>query len=294
VYCESRSPTTCARVARWSRRRAGGRVVQIGFQRRHSEAIRQAARYVADGNAGRIVSAAAQIHYAVQLADPAPCRRPLARLGAVVRPARSCRTARRSATSTGVSRRRTATATSSTGASTDRRHPGRARLDARAASWRPAGSTGLQGRITTPDLLTRTSSSSAARSSGRTASTARRVHARDEHRHVLLRREGDGIPRRQPLVVIRGRRAPSGASSSEERRAGRARGRVGRGHAPRAELSCPPADAYRSTATVQLAMIAYESAVAWTGTPMPRGDGQPAGAALLSARYAALGTPWKG
>ena len=52
--------------------KASGRVVQIGFQRRQSEAIRQARQYVAEGHAGRIVTAAAQIHYPLQLADPTP------------------------------------------------------------------------------------------------------------------------------------------------------------------------------------------------------------------------------
>ena len=52
--------------------KASGRVIQVGFQRRHSAAIRQAARYVADGSAGRIVSVAAQIHYPAELKDPKP------------------------------------------------------------------------------------------------------------------------------------------------------------------------------------------------------------------------------
>jgi predicted dehydrogenase len=52
--------------------KASGRVVQIGFQRRHSEAIRQAKAYIAEGRAGRIVSVAAHIHYPVQLQDPTP------------------------------------------------------------------------------------------------------------------------------------------------------------------------------------------------------------------------------
>ena len=56
--------------------KASGRVVQIGFQRRHSDAIQRAARYVADGHAGRIVSAAAQIHYAAELVDPTPVAPP--------------------------------------------------------------------------------------------------------------------------------------------------------------------------------------------------------------------------
>ena len=52
--------------------KASGRVVQVGFQRRQSEAIRRARQYIADGHAGRIVSAAAQIHYPAELADPTP------------------------------------------------------------------------------------------------------------------------------------------------------------------------------------------------------------------------------
>jgi predicted dehydrogenase len=49
-------------------------LVQVGFQRRQSEAIRQAARYIGEGGPGRIVTAAAQIHYAAnaQLKDPTP------------------------------------------------------------------------------------------------------------------------------------------------------------------------------------------------------------------------------
>ena len=73
VYCEKplaydvREGRAMVEAAKQSRR-----VVQIGFQRRQSEAIRGAARYIADGSAGRIVSVAAQIHYPVELADPKP------------------------------------------------------------------------------------------------------------------------------------------------------------------------------------------------------------------------------
>jgi predicted dehydrogenase len=52
--------------------KASGRVAQIGFQRRQSEAVRQARQYIADGHAGKIVSAAAQIHYPAELQDPTP------------------------------------------------------------------------------------------------------------------------------------------------------------------------------------------------------------------------------
>jgi predicted dehydrogenase len=46
-----------------------GRIVQIGFQRRQSPAIQQVRRYLQDGNAGRIVQVDAQIHYTAGLKD---------------------------------------------------------------------------------------------------------------------------------------------------------------------------------------------------------------------------------
>jgi predicted dehydrogenase len=73
VYCEKplaydlREGRAMVEAAKTS-----GRVVQIGFQRRQSEAIRRARQYLADGQAGRIVSAAAQINYPAELADPTP------------------------------------------------------------------------------------------------------------------------------------------------------------------------------------------------------------------------------
>jgi predicted dehydrogenase len=47
-------------------------VVQIGFQRRQSEAYRQAAQFIREGNAGRIVQADVQIHYAAATPDANP------------------------------------------------------------------------------------------------------------------------------------------------------------------------------------------------------------------------------
>ena len=47
-------------------------VVQIGFQRRHSPAIRQVREYVQEGNLGRIVQVDAQIHYTVGIRDTTP------------------------------------------------------------------------------------------------------------------------------------------------------------------------------------------------------------------------------
>jgi predicted dehydrogenase len=52
--------------------KASDSVIQVGFQRRQSEAIRQAAHYIGEGGPGRIVTAAAQIHYPAELRDPTP------------------------------------------------------------------------------------------------------------------------------------------------------------------------------------------------------------------------------
>jgi predicted dehydrogenase len=49
-----------------------GRVVQIGFQRRQATAIQQARQYLQDGKAGRIVCVDAQIHYTAGTKDATP------------------------------------------------------------------------------------------------------------------------------------------------------------------------------------------------------------------------------
>jgi predicted dehydrogenase len=46
-----------------------GRIVQVGFQRRQSPAVRQARDYIQGGSAGRIVQVDAQIHYAAEPRD---------------------------------------------------------------------------------------------------------------------------------------------------------------------------------------------------------------------------------
>lgn len=49
-----------------------GRMVQVGFQRRQSAAFQAVRKHVQAGNAGRIVCAEAQIHYTAGTADPRP------------------------------------------------------------------------------------------------------------------------------------------------------------------------------------------------------------------------------
>ncbi|MBN2593242.1 MAG: Gfo/Idh/MocA family oxidoreductase [Sedimentisphaerales bacterium] len=46
-----------------------GRIVQIGFQRRKSKAIQQARQYIQEGNIGKIIQAEAQIHYTAEMRD---------------------------------------------------------------------------------------------------------------------------------------------------------------------------------------------------------------------------------
>ncbi len=49
-----------------------GRIVQIGFQRRQSKAIQQARQYIQRGNIGRIIQVEAQIHYTAGILDTTP------------------------------------------------------------------------------------------------------------------------------------------------------------------------------------------------------------------------------
>ncbi|MCL4192530.1 MAG: Gfo/Idh/MocA family oxidoreductase, partial [Thermoguttaceae bacterium] len=48
------------------------RVVQVGFQRRQSQAFRQAAEFLRSGKAGKVVQVDAQIHYKAGTKDPTP------------------------------------------------------------------------------------------------------------------------------------------------------------------------------------------------------------------------------
>lgn len=49
-----------------------GNIVQIGFQRRQAAGFAEARKHILAGNAGRIISAEAQIHYAAETPDPSP------------------------------------------------------------------------------------------------------------------------------------------------------------------------------------------------------------------------------
>lgn len=49
--------------------RQSGKIVQVGFQRRQSDAVRQAADFIAGGGAGRIIQVDANIHYTAEARD---------------------------------------------------------------------------------------------------------------------------------------------------------------------------------------------------------------------------------
>jgi predicted dehydrogenase len=78
VYCEKPLAYDIregrAMVNAW---RKAGNCVQIGFQRRQSEAFRQAREFIAAGNIGRPVQADVQIHYTAQPLDNSPQAPPL-------------------------------------------------------------------------------------------------------------------------------------------------------------------------------------------------------------------------
>jgi predicted dehydrogenase len=78
VYCEKplaydvREGQAMVKAAKRS-----GRIVQIGFQRRQSKAIRQAKKYIQEGNIGRIIQTEAQIHYTAGIRDTTPQEPPV-------------------------------------------------------------------------------------------------------------------------------------------------------------------------------------------------------------------------
>lgn len=56
--------------------KASGRIVQIGFQRRRGKAYEKVRELIAAGEIGRVIQADAQIHYAANTEDPAPVEPP--------------------------------------------------------------------------------------------------------------------------------------------------------------------------------------------------------------------------
>ncbi|MFN8094742.1 MAG: Gfo/Idh/MocA family oxidoreductase [Vicinamibacteria bacterium] len=277
-----------------------GRVVQIGFQRRHSAAIRQAAQYVADGNAGRIVSVAANIHYPAELKDPKPVAPP---------PSLDwdlwCGPAPKLPYSEQVGHFHWRL-----------EHAyGHGHLVDWGIHWidsirvvlglgmpkaiqAAGGIYGLRGRITTPDVLTAhlefdscpvvwshriygQAEVAPETNIGMTFFGDKETVFLDDSKYVVVPRGKDAVRR-----TVEAKNDAQGEHVGEWIDAVRSRGPV----------SCPPEDAFRSTATVQLAMAALESGgpLEWDAAA-EQVRGNPRAAALLKREYRGPWVhPWKG
>lgn len=73
IYCEKPlAYDVCEGLAMVEAWKKAGNIVQLGFQRRQSDAVQEAKAYIEAGNAGRIVQVDAQIHYTAGTPDPTP------------------------------------------------------------------------------------------------------------------------------------------------------------------------------------------------------------------------------
>jgi len=270
--------------------KASGRVVQVGFQRRQSDAIRQAADYIAGGSPGRIVAVDARIHYSPRLADPTPKDPPPTLdwdfwCGPAPKLPYSDQVGHfnwrlEKAYGNGhlvdwgihwIDAVRTIL-----------------RLDMPHVVQAAGGLYQLKGRITTPDMLT--------------------AHFEFERCPVVWRHRLMGSPEYTPetnigmffygeketLFVNDTRYVVVPAGKDARRRIVEATNDAQRAHVAefldavrtRRPVSCTPEDAYRSTTAVQLAMIALEAGgrVAWDAATEQVRD-NPAAHALLAREY---------
>jgi predicted dehydrogenase len=283
--------------------KAGGRVVQVGFQRRHSEAILKARQYLAEGRAGRIVSVAAQIHYPAQLQDPTPVDPP-----ATLDWDLWCGPAPKLPYSRQVGHFHWRTEEAY----------GNGHLVDWGIHWidairnvlglgmpRAVQSAGglyrLKGRITTPDVLSAhfefdecpvTWTHRIFGQAEVTPETSNGMFFYGEKETVFLTDE------RFVVAPAAHGAALSPPAGTGERRTVEAKNDQQTAHVAewldavrtRGKVSCPPEEAYRSTATVQLAMIALKAGgrVDWDDTSQQVRD-NPKAAALLKREYRA---PW--
>jgi predicted dehydrogenase len=289
--------------------KASGRVVQIGFQRRHSEAIRQAREYIAGGHAGRIVSVAAQIHYPAELVDPTPIDPP-----ATLDWDFWCGPAPKLPYSKQVGHFHWRLEEAY----------GNGHLVDWGIHWIDAirnvlglgmprsvlsagGLYRLKGRITTPDVLTThfefdecpvTWTHRIFGQAEYTPETSIGMFFYGEKETVFLTDE-----RYVVIPAAQGAR-PSPPAGAGERRTVEAKNDQQTAHVAewldavrtRGKVSCPPEEAYRSTATVQLAMVALKAGgcVDWDEASEQVRD-NPKAAALLKREYRAPWVhPWKG
>jgi len=297
VYCEKplaydvREGRAMAEAAK----KHAGRIVQIGFQRRQSKAFQQAQEFIASGEAGRLVQADAQIHYRAGTLDPTP-QEPPASLDWDL----WCGPGPKIPYSPQVGHKNwRLEKTSGHGHLVDW---GIHLIDAARMILglgmpkqitAAGGLYALRGRITTPDTLT--------------------AHFEFERCPLVWRHRIWGAEEYAPEVsngmFFYGEKATVFATDNRwvvipvgkpaDRQEHKTGGDNGLDHMvdflsavrSRKEPSCPIDDAFRSTATVQLAMIAYETAstVRWDESTEQILDNPPA-AKLLKREYR---SPWK-
>jgi len=279
---------------------ASSSIVQVGFQRRQSAAVREAGRYIAEGHAGAIMSAAAQIHYSPELVDPTPQEPP---------PSLDwdawCGPAPKLPYSPQIGHFHwRLEKTYGNGHLVDwglhwidsiRMTLG---LDMPRSITTAGGLYHLKGRITTPDVLT--------------------AHFEFEECPVVWTHHMHGAAEYSPetnigmffygekeTIFLNDRRfvvIPN--QRNAERRVVEPEGNAQVAHVgeflnavrTRAAVSCPPEDAYRSTAAVQLAMIALDSGgrVEWDAEAQQIAGDPQANARLKRDYRGSWVHPWKG
>lgn len=282
--------------------KTSGRVVQVGFQRRQSPAVRKAREYIAAGNAGRIVTVAAQIHYPAsqQLKDPTPVAPPPsldwdAWCGPAPKLPYSAQVGHFSwrlekAYGNGhlvdwgihwIDAIRTVLS-----------------LDAPRSVHAAGGLYALTGRITTPDVLSAhfefdrcpvTWTHRIFGAAEHTPATSIGMFFYGEKETIFLT---DSLYEVVPTAKDAERRTVEGKADQQTAHVAEWLDAV----RTRGTVSCPPDDAHRSTTAVQLAMVALQSGgrVDWDpATEQVREN--PKAAALLKREYRAPYVhPWRG
>jgi len=276
-------------------KRSPDRVVQVGFQRRQAKAFQEAKQFIAGGGAGRIVQVDAQIHYRAGTKDPTP-KDPPATLDWDL----WCGPGPKIPYSEQVGHFNwRLEKTSGHGHLVDwgihlidglRTILG---LGAPRQITAAGGLYELKGKITTPDTLSVTFDFDACPVVWRHRIWGAAEYAPDVNNGIFFYGDKATVFATDNKWVV----IPQAKGAAREEH--EIKSDAGTAHMAdflaavraRRQPSCTIEDAYKSTATVQLAMIAYESGtvVRWDPTAEKIAD-NPAAAALLKRDYRG---PWK-
>jgi predicted dehydrogenase len=277
-----------------------GNIVQVGFQRRQSECFRAAADYVRQGKAGRIVQVDVNIHYQAATPDPTP-KDPPATLDWDV----WCGPAPRKPYSEAIGHRSwRLEETTGNGHLVDwgihLMDAIRVILDESTPKFVEAvgGLYEYKGKITTPDTLTAHFEFEKCPVVWRHRLWGAAEYTPDVSNGVTL--FGD----KETVFVSDNRMVTVPRAKSGERRVMEAKTDAGLKHMQdfldavraRRQPSCQPRDAFQSTATVQLGMIAYKAGgrVTWDGAKEQIVNHAAAAKLLKRAYRAPYNHPWAG